>query len=62
MEMNFAYNIYRRMGSSLCWVERFTELEEARTHVTRLQDTSPGKYLIYDAKSGTMLPEWAERP
>jgi hypothetical protein len=27
-----------------------------------LQDTSPGKYLIYDAKAGTMIPEWAEGP
>jgi hypothetical protein len=46
------------MGSTLTWVERFDELEEARKHVVTLQAVSPGKYVIYDIKSRTMVPEW----
>jgi hypothetical protein len=54
--MNCAFDIFTRLpdGKPL-WIKTLDNLEEADKYLTRLAQTSPGRYFVYCEKSGIIV-------
>jgi hypothetical protein len=51
--MNWMYDIYQKLpGGGRLWIESALTLEHAKERLTNLFSKNPGKYLIYDFRSG----------
>ena len=54
--MNPTYNIYRQLnGNAVAWVDRVNGLDEAEKRVVRLEQASPGNYIIFDVRERTVV-------
>ncbi len=55
--MNWMYDIYQKLpGGGRLWIESALTLEHAKERLAGLIAKNPANYLIYDYRSGKLVP------
>jgi hypothetical protein len=50
-----AFDIFQVEDSGVLWVGSAATVEDAKEHVRQIAARAPGKYLLFDQKTGTKL-------
>jgi hypothetical protein len=50
-----AFDIFQVEDSGVLWIGSATTVEDAKEHVRQIAARAPGKYLLFDQKTGTKL-------
>jgi hypothetical protein len=57
-----AYDILRKDGLALVWVETADDIESARSRIERLADQSRNEYVVFDQHSRQIVAASAVNP